>query len=289
MRLQRLVLTCLLALSLGAQAREERDPGHERPQRASMGGGGVPEAPASAPSARKRRRAPAISTPAAPAPRQQRYHDIGIHRVPQRNEARPALRERPERSHIDFPHEGGALRHPHARPFERRAISSVTVHNHFREVLTDRGFLADMRVMHREERVAGRYYWHRWQDLDYCHYYDRWGYHWYGWYLGPRFLWVRSFGGRFWWYDESATRWCFWFNGDWWWPDPIRETVYVYRDGDYIANEPGPAVASTPIPAPPGEAAVAPNTSPAAAPYIDPKDVPPAPEELPPLPDPQKL
>ncbi|HEV2355434.1 MAG TPA: hypothetical protein VGR89_14395, partial [Puia sp.] len=66
------------------------------------------------------------------------------------------------------------------------------------------------------------------------HYYDPWGYHWYGWYWGGNCFWSRWYGGNWWWYDPVYYRWCYWHDGGWWWQDPAQvNIVYVYNNGQY--------------------------------------------------------
>jgi hypothetical protein len=67
----------------------------------------------------------------------------------------------------------------------------------------------------RTERQVNRYYWHNDRNLNYCHYIDTTGYHWYGWYTGNKYFWTRHFNNRWWWYDADFDRWCFWNNGFW--------------------------------------------------------------------------
>ena len=85
------------------------------------------------------------------------------------------------------------------------------------------------------ENRAGHYYWHNDGGVNYCHYIDDSGYHWYGWYLGDQYFWTRNFNGRWWWYDSDYDRWCFWNNGFWWWQDPYHVSdLYCYNDDNYI-------------------------------------------------------
>src|SRR5665213_176548 len=85
------------------------------------------------------------------------------------------------------------------------------------------------------ENQAGHYYWHNDDGVNYCHYLDSNGYHWYGWYEGSQFFWTRDFDGRWWEYDSDYNRWCFWNNGYWWWQDPNHVgDLYCYDNNDYI-------------------------------------------------------
>jgi hypothetical protein len=85
------------------------------------------------------------------------------------------------------------------------------------------------------ENQAGRYYWHNDGGINYCHYLDASGYHWYGWYVGDEYFWTRNFSGRWWWYDPDFNRWCFWNNGFWWWQDSYHVgDLYCYNDDAYV-------------------------------------------------------
>jgi hypothetical protein len=85
------------------------------------------------------------------------------------------------------------------------------------------------------ENQAGHYYWHNDDGVNYCHYLDASGYHWFGWYRGDQYFWTRNFNGRWWWYDADYDRWCFWNNGFWWWQDPYHVgDLYCYNNDNYI-------------------------------------------------------
>ena len=100
------------------------------------------------------------------------------------------------------------------------------------------GFRAQIGGFNRSENIANHYYWHTWNGMNYCHYYDPWGYHWYGWYLGSNCFWTRYYGNNWWWYDSAMGRWCYWSNGGWCWQDPANvNVVYVYNDGNYVPSE----------------------------------------------------
>jgi hypothetical protein len=87
------------------------------------------------------------------------------------------------------------------------------------------------------EHDRNHYYWHDEGGYRYCHYYDPYGYHWYGWYIGDSCLWVRFYGDRWWNYDRDYDRWMYWNDGRWWWQDP-GGVVYLYNDGEYIPTQP---------------------------------------------------
>lgn len=85
------------------------------------------------------------------------------------------------------------------------------------------------------EYSTNHYYWHQNGGLNYCHYIDKSGYSWWGWYSGDRCFWTRHYAGRWWWYDQDYNRWCFWNGDDWWWQDPDHMgDLYCYDNDEYI-------------------------------------------------------
>jgi hypothetical protein len=85
------------------------------------------------------------------------------------------------------------------------------------------------------ETQVNHYYWHNANNFNYCHFIDNLGYHWYGWYLGNKYFWIRNFSNRWWWYDADYDHWCFWNNGFWWWQDPYHiGDLYCYNNANYI-------------------------------------------------------
>ncbi len=85
------------------------------------------------------------------------------------------------------------------------------------------------------ENRPDHFFWHNDGGINYCHYLDASGYHWYGWYLGDQCFWTRNFNGRWWWYDSDYDRWCFWNNGFWWWQDPYHVgDLFCYNNDNYI-------------------------------------------------------
>jgi hypothetical protein len=142
-----------------------------------------------------------------------------------------------ERSAIAFPNRGvggGAL---HANVFARTNFSANPVIRTHMALITGGAFRAQIGIYNANERIVGKYYWHRGNGFDYCHYYDRWGYHWYGWYLGNTYFWTRWYSNNWWWYDPAYYRWCYWHDGGWWWQDPDTTTVYVYNNGSYMPTD----------------------------------------------------
>jgi hypothetical protein len=151
------------------------------------------------------------------------------------------ITERSEMIHTDRAHstvpspgtgpDGRALT---AAPFSGRHFNDKAVRDQM-NLLEGNEWRGTIRDLSRTETRAGHYYWHRGEGFDYCHYVDRYGYHWWGWYLGNRYFWLRYFAYRWWWYDEGFGRWAFWNDGFWWWQDPFHVgDLYCYDDMDYI-------------------------------------------------------
>lgn len=143
-----------------------------------------------------------------------------------------------DRAHsaVSLPRKGpnGAAFHVSVVP--ARNMSSTTVRTHMSLVSNQAFVSAKVSLYNRRETQVNHYYWHSYRGFSYCHYYDPWGYHWYGWHVGSGFFWSRWYGDRWWWYDPVYYRWCYWYDGSWWWPDPYQANlVYVYNDGNYVA------------------------------------------------------
>ena len=142
-----------------------------------------------------------------------------------------------ERSVIHYPVAGPHGVDLHVRAFEPRQMTTVTIRNHMAKIAVRGAFGAQVIGFNRSEAVPNHYYWHTWNGMNYCHYYDPWGYHWYGWYMGSGYFWTRYYANNWWWYDSAMARWCYWNNGGWWWQDPTLNTVYVYDNGAYVPAE----------------------------------------------------
>lgn len=88
------------------------------------------------------------------------------------------------------------------------------------------------------ETQIQRFYWHTTaRGLDYCHFQDLEGNHWYGWEsAGGGFNWVLWKGHRFWWHDPFASHWLYYFQGYWWRSDGQQpHLIQVCLDGEYYA------------------------------------------------------
>jgi len=163
--------------------------------------------------------------------------NLGVRSYP-RPYARTQLLVAPrERSAIAFPNRGVGGASLHANVFARTNFSANPVIRNHMALITGGAFRTQIGIYNTNERIVGNYYWHRGNGFNYCHYYDRWGYHWYGWYLGNSYFWTRWYSNNWWWYDPAYYRWCYWHDGGWWWQDPDTTTVYVYNNGSYMTAE----------------------------------------------------
>jgi hypothetical protein len=109
---------------------------------------------------------------------------------------------------------------------------------HHAGIVRNEAVVRDIRGRERAETVPGRYYWHESGGVRYAHFYDHFGVHWYGFYVGPTFYWTRWWGARWWWWDPVFFRWVYWHDGYWWWQGPDG-LVYVYVDNDYYPYDEG--------------------------------------------------
>jgi hypothetical protein len=182
----------------------------------------------------------------------ERLKDIGLDHEPQRISKRSEILVSPRRqSSIPLPKVGPGGKAWHGSLLRPAGVQLSIVNQHM--AVVSAGLWQGRILSHdREERRAGRYYWHRDSGFDYCHYYDPFGFHWYGWYFGSQFFWTRHFGSRWWWYDSAFDRWTYYNEGYWWWQDPShRDDLYCYRDGYYqpITAAVNRASAAAPSPA----------------------------------------
>ncbi|GEM_PF-1407447 len=167
------------------------------------------------------------------------FRGLGVRSYP-RPYARTQLLVVPrERSAISFPVHGPGGVALRANVFARTNFSTNPVIRTHMALITGGAFRAQIGIYNANERIVGNYYWHTGNGFNYCHYYDRWGYHWYGWYLGNAYFWTRWYSNNWWWYDPAYYRWCYWHDGGWWWQDPDTTTVYVYNNGSYMPTDNG--------------------------------------------------
>jgi hypothetical protein len=163
---------------------------------------------------------------------------IGVRRVPERIlDKSHILNAPPERSKFTPPSVGPGGENMKVRVLEPKKADAARIQGQMRAAVNNTTFVNQINVYNSRETVANRYYWHDWNGSRYCHYYDNWGYHWYGWYWHGSCFWSRWYSGNWWWYDPYYYRWCYWYDGYWWWQDPYHvNVVYVYNDGRYVSS-----------------------------------------------------
>ena len=171
------------------------------------------------------------------APVPARLKQIGVTHLPPRIVQRNRILNTPP-AHSTFtqPHLGPGGTALHASVITPMGHGNVVIQNHMTSIAHNTTFINQVNVYNTQETVANHYYWHSYGGVNYCHYYDTWGYHWYGWYWGGTCFWSRWYANNWWWYDSSYARWCYWHDGFWWWQDPVHvDVVYVYNNGNYAS------------------------------------------------------
>ncbi len=151
------------------------------------------------------------------------------------------LRTDKEHSKFAPPQTGPGGKPLAAKLITGKSITGSVVRSHMGTITANTTFISQINVYNRSEVVKGNYYWHTGSGFDYCHYFDPWGYHWYGWYMGPTYFWTRYYRDNWWWYDGIYDRWCYWHAGGWWWQDPFHvNIIYVYHNNNYtpVDNQP---------------------------------------------------
>jgi len=111
----------------------------------------------------------------------------------------------------------------------RRAVAPPA---HHIDVVRRDAFVHNIQARERAETLRNHYYWHVDNGIRYAHFLDPHGFHWYGFYFGPKFYWTRYFVNRWWWYDAHFLRWTYWYNGYWWWNGP-GGVEYAYVQNNY--------------------------------------------------------
>jgi hypothetical protein len=165
-----------------------------------------------------------------------RWLQLGIHNVPRGIPNRSQILSMGrEHSSLSLPNRGPDGNPLKASLVSPHAMNSALVRGHMGAIVRDKAFTGQVLRFNTTERNAGQYYWHNYNGLNFCHYYDRWGHHWYGWWLGGSFFWTQFYWGYWWWYDPLYYRWCYWYDGWWWWQDPYN-VVYAYNDGQYVSG-----------------------------------------------------
>ena len=175
-----------------------------------------------------------------------KFRTMGITHIPSPMRDRSKiLRVGRARSVITLPRVGMGGAAIGAKVIAPRSIGGRVVVSHMTAITRNAAFTSQINIYNRGELVPNHYYWHTGSGFNYCHYYDNWGYHWYGWYLGSSCFWTRYYENNWWWYDNAFDRWCYWHDGGWWWQDPSLNVVYVYNDGAYLqAQDSSPQTSS---------------------------------------------
>ena len=165
-----------------------------------------------------------------------RLRSLGVRSVPRSYTNRSQLFSTGNNRNLGLPSQGPrgeAFRSSFVSP---RAMNSTMVRNNMASA-NSIGFRSQIRGFNARENVTGHYYWHNYNGLNFCHYYDRWGCNWYGWYGASGFYWSCWWGNNWWWYDPAYYRWCYWYDGWWWWQNPENvQEVDVYNNGEYVPS-----------------------------------------------------
>ena len=104
------------------------------------------------------------------------------------------------------------------------------------EELSDPDLFEILKGEKKEEPRIGQVNWHVGADfdLDYCHFRDEEGNHWYGWSDGQAFDWVLMLGNRYWWRDAFAGHWLYYARNHWWRADlQTPNSLQVLIQGEY--------------------------------------------------------
>jgi hypothetical protein len=193
-------------------------------------------------------------------------------------------RREPIRDHdriMDPRRNGTVINHPRTFP-DGRPINSRPVvrgpHGDHITIINNTTVINNVRNYNRWETDRNRYYWHDYNGHRFCHYYDSWGFHWYGWYIADVYFWTRYWNDMYWWYDPYYHRWVYLRDGRWWWQDPARvEVVYLYtpETNTYYQydNAPGGGVVMTPDPTTPVETPPADPSEPSTTPAQQPQKI----------------
>lgn len=170
------------------------------------------------------------------APVPQKLRRIGVTRVPRPITNRSQLLSGKQlKGRARLPQQGPDGKALRASVVSRTAMNSSMVRNNMSSIARDRSFTSQINTLNSTENRVNHYYWHSYNGNPYCHYYDGWGCHWYGWYYGGSCFWTQYYWGNWWWWDPFYDRWCYWNDGWWWWNDPYHvNVVYVYNNGQYV-------------------------------------------------------
>ncbi len=169
-----------------------------------------------------------------PHPVPPKFKSMGVEHFPQRFERKQLMVADRRHDRIVYPHRGPDGYALSQRQYDRESFyHDPYIHDHMAYI--DGGNFA---YDYPNENEPNRYYWHYDpQGFIYNHYYDSYGYHWYGFYIGDRYFFTRRYQDHWWWYDPAASRWVFWNDGAWYAQDPNSGVLYVNNGGTYLATD----------------------------------------------------
>ncbi len=134
------------------------------------------------------------------------------------------------------------LIHPPMMDIKGRPIAAHPINNppvQHKAIVQNPNLMKDIQARQHEELQTERYYWHDDGGVNYCHYLDRRGHHWYGFYNGQNYYWTRYQGNRWWWYDPAPQSWVYYDDGYWWNQNQAQpQEVNVYVNGGYVPYNP---------------------------------------------------
>ena len=130
------------------------------------------------------------------------------------------------------------LPRPPMTDIKGQPITAVRINNPpvaHKAVVQNPALVQDILASQSKELQTDHYYWHDEAGAHYCHYLDRRGHHWYGFYGASSYYWTRYQANRWWWYDPGPQYWTYYDGGYWWHQDAADpQTVSVYVNGGYF-------------------------------------------------------
>jgi hypothetical protein len=180
-------------------------------------------------------------------PVHERLTKLGIREIPRAAADRAHILDTDRKhSSITFPKRGADGKRLTQQEVSGKSWNDSVVRTHMSALSGNSVRMSALIQLNTSETLVSHYYWHHDAGYDYCHYYDRWGYHWYGWYVGSSYFWTRYYNNSWWFFDSAFNRWCFWSGGWWWWQDPFHVGfLYLYDNGNYVPSQQDTAEADT--------------------------------------------
>ena len=113
-----------------------------------------------------------------------------------------------------------------------------------REILDNPKWADTFKRLEKEELTADNHHWHYEPGMQYSHYMDHYGDHWFGIYHDSSYYWVRHHEGRYWWHDDGKNQWNYWHDGSWWSQDPHSSKATAVSSGSNEQAGGGPSSTS---------------------------------------------